>query len=128
MQEKLSQPAVGTLDTDASTDQIGGDLKLYRMIPSAEPDDPRWDNAPCHGEVRVRALSPADARIVAAEAEIDFLDTGAKPGDGTTTDFASAFRDDKLYHVVLESEAAASGPRGIVTDPDVTGPDAGHQG
>ncbi|MBU4531002.1 MAG: hypothetical protein KUA43_05575 [Hoeflea sp.] len=93
------------------------------MIPSAEPDDPRWDNAPCHGEIRVRALSPADARIVAAGAEIDFLDIGAKPGDGTTTDFASAFRDDKLYHVVLDPDDGSAGPRGLVT-----GPEAGRRG
>ena len=117
MQEKPGQPAVGTLDTASVSDQLGGDLKIYRLIPSALPDDPRWDNAPGHGEVLVRALSPADARIVAAGAEIDFLDTGAKPGDGTTTDFASAFRDDKLYHVVLESNVTA-GPRGLVTSSD----------
>ncbi|MDP2121189.1 MAG: hypothetical protein Q8K28_14925 [Hoeflea sp.] len=116
MHDKPAQPTVGTLDMTARADQLGGDLKIYRLIPSAAPNDPRWDNAPGHGEVRVRALSPADARIVAAAAEIDFLDIGAKPGDGTTTDFASAFRDDKLYHVVLESDAAAEGPRGLVTD------------
>ena len=121
MQKHPSQPAVGALDTDARSDQVGGELKLYRMVPSAEPDDPRWDNAPCHGEVRVRALSPADARIVAAEAEIDFLDIGAKPGDGTTTNFASAFRDDKLYHVVLDSEDGAYGPRGLVSGPAPAG-------
>ncbi|KGF70061.1 hypothetical protein LL06_07520 [Hoeflea sp. BAL378] len=94
---------------------MGGDLKLYRLTPSAEPNDPRWDNAPGHGEILVRALSPADARIVAAQAEIDFLDIGAKPGDGTTTDFASAFRDDKLYHVVLESDDPGEGPRGVIS-------------
>ncbi|KJS17661.1 MAG: hypothetical protein VR78_05825 [Hoeflea sp. BRH_c9] len=85
-------------------------------MPSARPDDPRWDNAPNHGEIRVRALSPADARIVAADAEVDFLDIDAKPGDGTTTDFASAFRDDKLYHVVLDAEDGSGGPRGVIAD------------
>ncbi|OCW59671.1 hypothetical protein AWJ14_10875 [Hoeflea olei] len=89
-------------------------MKLYRLVPSAAPHDPRWDNAPRHGVVQVRAFSPADARVVAAQAEIDFLDIPAKPGDGTTTESASAFRDDKLYHVVLESETAGDGPRGIV--------------
>jgi hypothetical protein len=74
-------------------------LALYRLRPVAAPDDPRWDNAPGHGEVIVRAASPADARIVAAGAEDDFLESGAKPGDGTSTRFASAFRDEKLYHV-----------------------------
>lgn len=116
MIEKTSQPAVGSLDTSAVSEQLGGDLKIYRLMPSARPDDPRWDNAPNHGEIRVRALSPADARIVAADAEVDFLDIDAKPGDGTTTDFASAFRDDKLYHVVLDAEDGSVGPRGVIAD------------
>lgn len=115
MTEKPSQPAVGSLDTSAVSEQLGGELKTYRLAPSARPDDPRWDNAPNHGEIRVRALSPADARIVAADAEVDFLDIDAKPGDGTTTDFASAFRDDKLYHVVLDAEDASIGPRGVIS-------------
>lgn len=116
MHKKPVQPVVGTLDPDAASQQIEGEMKIYRLIPSAQPNDPRWDNAPGHGELRVRALSPADARIVAAESEIDFLDIGAKPGDGTTTDFASAFRDDKLYHVVLDSEDGGEGPRGVITE------------
>tara|TARA_R110002020_G_scaffold109430_10_gene253073 strand:+ start:1004 stop:1357 length:354 start_codon:yes stop_codon:yes gene_type:complete len=115
MIDDTQQPAVGDLDASAPVDQVGGALKLYRLTPSAQPDDPRWDNAPNHGEILVRALSPADARIVAAQSEVDFLDIGAKPGDGTTTDFASAFRDDKLYHVALESEDAGTGERGIVS-------------
>ena len=115
MSDEPQQPAVGALDATASTDQIGGALKLYRLVPSAQPDDPRWDNAPGHGEILVLALSPADARVVAAQAEVDFLDIGAKPGDGTTTDFASAFRDDKLYHVQLESDDAGNGRRGVVS-------------
>lgn len=114
MTRKPAHPAVGSLDTNAAAQQIGGELKIYRLVPSAAPDDPRWDNAPYHGEVRVRALSPADARIVAADAEVDFLDIAARPGDGTTTDFASAFRDDKLYHVELDSEDGSDGPRGII--------------
>jgi len=65
----------------------------------------------------VRARSEADARIVAAEAELDFLDVGAKPGDGVSTSFASAFRDQRLYRVVEDDSGAfpAEGPRGVLT-------------
>ncbi|GAB5460696.1 hypothetical protein [Hoeflea alexandrii] len=110
------QPRVGTLGDPVAARQPDGPLHIYRLEPNTRPDDPRWDNAPNHGVVRVRALSPADARIVAAEAEVDFLDIGAKPGDGTTTDFASAFRDDKLYHVFLEDDDKVAGPRGLLND------------
>ncbi len=109
------QPAVGALGNSVSPQQPSGELKIYRLEPSTRPDDPRWDNAPNHGVIFVRALSPADARVVAADAEVDFLDIDAKPGDGTTTDSASAFRDDKLYHVTLENEDGSGGPRGIVS-------------
>lgn len=73
--------------------------RIYRLVPNAEPDDPNWDRAPSQGVVVVRAESAADARIVASQAETDFLDVSAKPQHGVTTDFASAFRDDKLYSV-----------------------------
>lgn len=116
MTDYPAQPAVGSLGHSASPDEPAGDLKIYRLEPSTRPDDPRWDNASNHGVVRVRAYSPADARLVAAEAEVDFLDIDAKPGDGTTTDFASAFRDDKLYHVTLEEEDHVQGPRGLIRD------------
>lgn len=111
------QPRVGTLGDPVSPEQSPGDkLKIFRLEPNTRPDDPRWDNAPNHGVVRVRAFSPADARVVAAEAEVDFLDIDAKPGDGTTTDFASAFRDDKLYHVTLEEEDGGPGVRGVIRE------------
>lgn len=88
-------------------------LSLYRLVPDAPAIDPNWDLAPSQGIVVVRAHSPADARIVAAEAELDFLDIAAKPGDGTSTKMASAFRDEKLYRVE-EIEDDAEGERGIV--------------
>ena len=106
MTEKPKQPSVGSLDHPISAKQVPADLQVYRLVPSAAADDPRWDNAP----------NPADARVAAAEAEVDFLDIDAKPGDGTSTDFASAFRDDKLYHAVLESADGGNGPRGIISN------------
>jgi len=90
-------------------------------VPAAARWDPRWDLAPYQGEVTVRARSPADARLVATDAEIDFPEAGAKPGDGVKTDFASAFRDDKLYHLVEDNsgEFPEDGERGVVAgDPD----------
>ena len=91
-------------------------LGIYRLIPDAVETDPNWNLAQPAGEVVVRAHSPADARIVAAEAELDFLDVPTKPGDGVSTSFASAFRDDKLYRV-LEDDSGAfprEGPRGVL--------------
>ncbi|WP_099864664.1 hypothetical protein [Pararhizobium haloflavum] len=90
-------------------------IGLYRLVPIARADDPNWDRAPGHGEIVVAARSPADARLVAAEAEGDFLGSGAKPGDGNSTLMASAFRDDKLYTVIEEGEADGDIRRGVVS-------------
>ena len=90
--------------------------RIYRLEPAAAPGDPNWDRAPRQGTVHVRADSPAEARLVASEAEADFLETDALPGDGVSTRFASAFRDDKLYDV-FEDESGrfpAEGERGVV--------------
>lgn len=116
MTDYPAQSRVGMLGGSGVADQPVEKLNIYRLVPAAPLDDPRWDNAPNHGVVRVRALSAADARIVAAEAEVDFLDIDAKPGDGTTTDSASAFRDDKLYTVTLDSEEDMRGQRGLIRD------------
>ncbi|WP_274424244.1 hypothetical protein [Chelativorans sp. YIM 93263] len=91
-------------------------MRIYRLIPDAAETDPNWDLASPAGEVVVRARSVADARIVAAEAEIDFLDIPAKPGDGVSTSFASAFRDDKLYRVVEDNSGdfPQEGPRSVL--------------
>lgn len=99
------------------SDRDGETLNLYRLLPLAEPNDPRWDMATFQGEVLVRARSPADARLVAAEAETDFRDVPALPGDGNSTDMASAFRDDKLYTVreADEPDVPRRGKREIVS-------------
>ena len=80
--------------------------RIYRLEPSAPPDDPNWQRAPSQGIVVVRADSPADARILASQHEPDFLDNGAKPGDGASTRFASAFRDKLLYRVVEDESGS----------------------
>lgn len=91
-------------------------LKLYRLIPIAAATDTNWDIAPNQGEVVVRARSSGDARVVAAEAELDFTEIDALPGDGNSTTSSSAFRNEKLYTVVDETDAAYSveGPREVV--------------
>lgn len=91
-------------------------LRVYRLVPAAAPDDPRWDVATGHGEVVVRAYNAGDARLVAAQAETDFLDIDAKPAHGASTRFASAFLDEKLYRLVEEAPGTypEDGPRGLV--------------
>lgn len=90
--------------------------KIFRLIPALSEIDSRWDIAPNQGEVVVRARSPADARLVASAAEADFPEAKAMPGDGVQTDFASAFRDPKLYHVEEDFSGAFSdeGEPGVV--------------
>lgn len=91
-------------------------LKLYRLVPVAAASDTNWDNAPNQGEVVVRARSSGDARVVAAEAELDFTEIDALPGDGNSTTSSSAFRNEKLYTVIDETDPSysADGPRGVV--------------
>lgn len=91
-------------------------LRLYRLMPNAPAKDPNWQNSLPQGEVVVRALSPADARLVAAEAEGDFPELGAKPAEGVSTTQASAFLNEKLYTVVLKEDETdgQAGPRGVV--------------
>ncbi|RCS25118.1 hypothetical protein DUT91_06750 [Phyllobacterium salinisoli] len=102
-------------------------LKIFRLVPIAEPNDPRWDNSPYQGEVVVRARSAADARLVASEAEKDFLDIDAKLIDDASTRTWSAFREDKLY-TVIEDETdtyPGEGLREVVEgniDPNVVKP------
>lgn len=94
-------------------------LRIFRLTPTAEPDDPRWGVALNHGTILVRAESPAEARIVAARAETDFLNLPGKTGGGhgTTSELASAFRDEKLYSADEDDsgEFPAEGPKGIVS-------------
>ena len=92
-------------------------LKLFRLVPVAGVNDPNWDNASNHGAVVVRAFSPADARVTAAQAELDFTEIDSMPAEGNSTRDASAFRNERLYAVVemLDKHGIAEdGPRGVV--------------
>ena len=92
------------------------ELKLFRLVPIASATDTNWDIAPNHGEVVVRARSSGDARVVAAEAELDYMEIDALPGDGKSTTSSSAFRNEKLYTVVDERNPTYSvdGSREVV--------------
>lgn len=87
-------------------------LALYRLVPTARPDDPNWDRAPSRGEVVVRARSSGDARVVAALAETE----EGRAGLFTTEVKASAFLDEKLYTVRDEPEGryTSAGPRMVI--------------
>ncbi len=90
-------------------------LNVYRLVPIAAPNDPRWENAPPQGEVVVAARTAGDARIVAAGRELDFMDIDAAPAEDVTTAHASAFRSEKLYTVIEIEHGRTDVSRGIVS-------------
>jgi hypothetical protein len=89
-------------------------MPIYRLVPTARPDDPGWDRAPNHGEVLVRAASSGEARAIAALEES--LAAGAHGTLSTTQVIASAFRDPLLYavHEDESGEFPAVGPVRVV--------------
>ncbi|MGM4984441.1 hypothetical protein [Rhizobium sp. 11_C7_N12_5] len=89
-------------------------LKLYRLVPIAADDDPNWLNAKSHGEVLVAARTSGDARIVASERELDFMDIDAAPAEDKTTNMASVFRNEKLYTVIEVDNGKEYHQRGVV--------------
>lgn len=109
-----SQAQIEDAAAQASLDAGGEMLNIYRLEPIAEPDDPRWDNAPNHGVIVVAARTSGDARIVAAARELDFMEVDAAPAEDVTTVNASAFRDDKLYTVIEIDRDRRDVKRGVV--------------
>lgn len=92
-------------------------LKLYRLIPVARAGDPSWQNSDHQGEIVVRAFSPADARVTAAQAELDVAKIDAPALEGNAPQNASPFRNERLYAVVemLDRNGIADdGPRGVL--------------
>ncbi|WP_426232327.1 hypothetical protein [Pararhizobium sp. DWP3-4] len=89
-------------------------LNVYRLEPIAEAHDPRWDNSPYQGVVVVAARTSGDARIVAAERELDFMEIDAAPAEDVTTSNASAFRSEKLYTVIEIEHARMDLIRGVI--------------
>lgn len=89
-------------------------LNVYRLIPIAAEDDPRWQNAPGREEIVVAARTTGDARIVASSQELDFMEIDAAPAEGTTTNEASQFRSEKLYTVVQIESGRTDLERGVL--------------
>jgi hypothetical protein len=100
-----------TVTTDGSECER---LNVYRLEPIAGRNDPRWDNSPYQGVVVVAARTSGDARIVAAERELDFMEIDAAPAEDVTTSNASAFRSEKLYTVVEIDHARLDLTRGVL--------------
>ncbi|MDR6759538.1 hypothetical protein J2Y48_004854 [Mycoplana sp. BE70] len=97
-----------------SADPGDASLHVYRLVPIAARNDPRWGNSPYQGEVVVAARSPGDARIVAASRELDYMEVDAAPADNVTTSNASAFRSDKLYSVIEIDRDRTDLERGVL--------------
>ncbi|MBO0143541.1 hypothetical protein JZX87_20450 [Agrobacterium sp. Ap1] len=93
---------------------VGEALNIYRLEPIASADDPAWANKPGHGVVVVAARTAGDARIVAAERELDFMEIDAAPADDVSTRTASAFRDEKFYTVVEIEHGRCDLVRGVI--------------
>ncbi len=89
-------------------------LKLYRLVPIAAVDDPNWLGASSHGEILVAARTAGDARIVATERELDFMDIDAAPAEDKTTKMASVFRNEKLYTVIEVNNGKEYHHRGVI--------------
>lgn len=102
------------LDSSTTTGTETELLNIYRLVPLAEANDPRWDNSPYQGEVVVAARTTGDARIVAAERELDFMEIDSAPAEGVTTINASAFRSEKLYTVIEVDHARRDLRRGVI--------------
>lgn len=62
----------------------------------------------------VVARTTGDARIVAAERELDFMEIDSAPAEGVTTSNASAFRSEKLYTVIEVDHARRDLQRGVI--------------
>ncbi|WP_276121909.1 hypothetical protein [Pararhizobium qamdonense] len=101
-------------DDAATTDDTRERLNVYRLEPIAEANDPRWDNSPYQGVVVVAARTSGDARIVASERELDFMEIDAAPAEDVTTSNASAFRSEKLYTVIEIDHARSDLTRGVL--------------
>ena len=75
-------------------------MRLWRITPSAAPDDARWHNSQMWREVVVRAETAAEARAIASRMESDETELTPRFTSGTLAqDYPSAFYDESLYSV-----------------------------
>lgn len=108
--ESRAQVSDATSTTGAEPER----LHVYRLMPIAKANDPRWANSPHQGEVVVAARTAGDARIVAADRELDFMEVDSAPAEGVTTNNASAFRSEKLYTVIELEHGRTDLKRGVL--------------
>jgi hypothetical protein len=93
-------------------------MPIWRLVPAAAANDPRWQGRTIWAEVTVRANSAAEARLQAAELEYD---PAAPPVGNESLGFRSGFDDEKLYWIVrLDTEDAhdptkSSGPPAVLS-------------
>src|SRR5690606_35571561 len=82
-------------------------VPLWKIVPAADADDPRWQDRRPWREVLVRADTAALARVTASQLD---RPPAAEIGVGNESiGFRSAFDDEKLYWVT-EVDPSASGP------------------
>ena len=109
-----SQAQIADAETLATGTDPGEALNVYRLVPVAPANDARWNGQPPMGEIIVAARTPGDARIVAAGAELDFMQTQAVPAEDVTTRNASLFRDEKAYTVIAVELGRHDLQRGVL--------------
>ncbi|KZD06355.1 hypothetical protein [Oceanibaculum pacificum] len=97
-------------------------MPLWKIVPTAAPDDSRWLDFPRWREVVVRADTPAQAVLLAAEA------LGRRPdqvGNESPSNM-TGLEDEKLYAVQrLEADDTPGGAPGIVRATPADGPPPG---
>ena len=76
-------------------------MQLWKITPSAPPDDPRWLEGLQWRELNVRAETAAEARVIAArmEAAQQGFSPGRSTAGGVAMDYQSPLYDEALYHV-----------------------------
>ncbi len=109
-----SQAQIADAETLATGTEPGEALNVYRLVPTAPANDPRWNGQLPGGEIVVAARTPGDARIVAAGGELDFTQTQAVPAEDVTTRNASLFRDEKAYTVIAVELGRHDLQRGVL--------------
>lgn len=101
-------------DSSPKVEVTGELLNIYSLEATAAIDDPRWQGNPPSGPITVAARTSGDARIVASNREVDFMEIDAAPAEDVTTVNASAFRDEKLYTVIEIEHGRADVSRGVL--------------
>ncbi len=96
-------------------------MRLWRIVPSAPPDDPRWLHSPVWREIVVRADTAAEARAIASRMEADQQDYSPDrdSAGAQAMDYPSALYDEALYQVIevpagATAQFSPEGPREIL--------------